>query len=406
MARAHVPYALLLAACLVAAPIPAAAEGAKKADPEAVAKGIAAFLKKKELGKKDPEEIGKRIAGLSEEDLATILDRLRGTDAKDRGAAAPAVEGIVEDALLSARWSLAVLRLPDAGKRLADASPAALCTLMSDLSRLEDAEPATRFTLRVMEGADLPVRLRAMDTLADLASWGGDAARLLPPLRKGLADPSPAVRDTALERLAGLSDLPALDWSIDHAGDAAEEEVVLREVKTRCCPGDRALEIATRTSRVRYGMEVDAWRELTDAERTEAREEMRRWRAKVGGNPLRNGDEGPFDPIPKVSTVIVDPLKAPVAAVRWWSEVDRAQFRLDLDEMSVGASSKLDWSSNFRLTVIASGAREGNWEAFARRARCGGRHRLPRRGFALIETSVQPLLDGKWKIWVRAYESR
>ena len=62
--------ALVLAFALV--PGPAAAEGGKKADLEGIAKTVAAFLKKKELGKKDPEEIGKKIAPLGEEDLASL----------------------------------------------------------------------------------------------------------------------------------------------------------------------------------------------------------------------------------------------------------------------------------------------------------------------------------------------
>jgi hypothetical protein len=385
---------------------PSGAEGGKKPDLEGIGKFVASFLKKKDLGKKDPEEIGRKIAGLAEGDLQALLERLRGTDAKDRGAAAPAVERIVEDALLSARYTPAVLHLPDAARRLADPSPEARCALASDLSRLEDAEPATRFVLWALEGGADPVRLRAVDTLADLCSWGGDGARILPALRKALDDPSPAVRDVALERLANLADPAALDWAVEHMGEPAEETALVRGVKDRFCPGDRALEIATRVSRIRYGIEVDAWRELPEAERTAAREEIRKWRAKTGGNPLRDGEEGPFDPIPKVASAVVDPLKSPTASVRWWSEVDRAQFRLDLDEMQVTASSRLDWSSNFRLTVIASGARQGDWEAFARRVRCGSRHRLPRRGFALVETAIQPLLDGRWKIWVRSFEPR
>jgi hypothetical protein len=77
---------------------------------------------------------------------------------------------------------------------------------------------------------------------------------------------------------------------------------------------------------------------------------------------------------------------------------------MDLDEMQVVAATKIDWVSSFRILVTASGARQGTWEAFARKVRCGARHRLPRRGFGLIETSIQPLLDGRWKIWVRAFE--
>ena len=409
-ARTSAFLALALAA---ASPPPAPALGgtprppaAAEADLAAVAKSLAGFAKKKELGKRDPEEIGRRIAGLAEGDLSWLLDRLKELPEKERGAAAPEVERIVEEALLGARWSPAVLRIPGAAKRLADPSAAARCGLLSDLSRLEDAEPATRFALWAIEGSAGPVRLRALDTLADLASWGGDAARILPALQKALADPSPAVRDLALERLANLSDPAALDWSLDHLGEAGEETVELRGRSETRCPGDRALEIVTRLSKIRFGMDGETFRALPEEERTAATAAFREWRAKAGGNPLRNGDEGPFDPIPKVTSAVVDPLKGAPATVRWWSEVDRAQFRLDLDELEVTASSMLDWSANFRLTVIASGARQGDWEAFARKVRCGARHRLPRRGFGLVESSVQPLLDGKWKIWVRAFEWR
>jgi hypothetical protein len=372
---------------------------------DGLAKALAAHMKKKELGKKDPEDIAKRLAGLAEEDLAALLERLRGIDAKDRGNAAPVVEKMAEDALLSARWGPAILRLPDAVRRLADPSEGARCTLIADLSRLEDAEPATRFTLWALEGASGPVRLRAVDALADLCSYGGDAARLLPPLRKALEDPSAAVRDLALERLAGLGDAAALDWSIEHAGEPAEESAVHREVKERRCPGERALEIATRATRVRYGMDADDWQALPEDERALAREQMRGVRSRAGDGLLRNGEEGPFDPIPKVTTVVLA-ANAGEASARWWSDVDRAQFRLDIDELQVAASSKLDWFANFRMTVIASGARQGNWEVFGRKIRCGGRHRMARKGFGLVETTVQPLLDGRFKVWVRAYESR
>jgi len=404
--------AVALAAALPAAarerpvPVVLAAEGAKKPDLEAIGKYVGSFMKKKELGKKDPEEIGRKIAGLGDADLATLLEGLRGAPEKDRGGAAPAVERIVEDALLSARYSPAILRIPEAAKRLADPDPAVRCALISDLSRLEDAEPATRFALWALEGGADPVRLRSVDALADLCSWGGDPARILPALQKALADPSPAVRDLALERLADMGEPAALDWAIEHMGEAGVETARVREAEGPRCPGDRALEIATRVSRIRYGITPDGFRELPEADRVALREEMRKWREKAGGNALRNGDEGPFDPVPKVASAVVDPVKDPSAGVRWWSEVDRAQFRLGLDEMQVVASTKLDWISNFRLTVIASGARQGNWEAYARGVRCGARHRLPRRGFALVETSIQPLLDGRWKIWVRSYESR
>jgi hypothetical protein len=393
-------FALLLALALA---VPAAAAGA---DLDAVARSLAAFQKKKELGKKDPEEIGRKIAGLGEADLATLLEGLRGAPEKDRGGAAPAVERILEDALLSARYSPAILRVPGAAKRLADPDPAVRCALLSDLSRLEDAEPATRFALWALEGGADPVRLRSVDALADLCSWGGDPARILPALRKALADPSPAVRDLALERLADMGEPAALDWAIEHMGEPGIETARVRERDETRCPGDRALELATRVSKIRYGIDADGFRALSEAERAALREEVKQWRGKAGGNAIRNGDDGPFDPVPKVTGVVVDPLKDPSASVRWWSEIDRAQFRLGLDEMQVVASTKLDWVAHFRLTAVASGARQGNWEAFARNVRCGARHRLPRRGFALVETSIQPLLDGRWKIWVRAYESR
>jgi hypothetical protein len=402
-------FLLLLAGVLVPGALPAPRAlalpaGDRKVDLPAVVKSLSAYMKKKELGKRDPEDIAKRIAGLGEEDLAWVLERLREVPEKDRGAAGAQVEKSVEDALLSARYSPAVLRIPEVAKRLADTAPAARCALMADLSRLEDAEPATRFCLWALSGGADAVRLRAIDVLADLVSWGGDPARILPALEKALADPSAAVRDLALERLAAVCHPAALDWSIEHLAEPAEETAAVREVQDRRCPGERALDIATRAAKLHFGMSAEEFRALPEADRDAVRAELRAWRGKAGSNPLRDGDEGRFDPVPKVVSAVVDPLKDPRATVRWWSDVDRAQFRLDLDEMDVAASTKSDWFANFRLTVIASGARQGNWESFARKLRCGVRHRLPRKGFGLVETTVQPLLDGKWKVWVRCYE--
>ena len=405
--RAVLALALLgLPALQAGLPGPRAAQAAgdRKVDLPAVAKAVSAFMKKKELGKRDPEDVAKRLEGLKEDDLSWVLDRLREVPEKERGAAAGEVVKLVEDALLSLRYTPAILRIPDAAKRLADTGDRARCALLADLSRLEDPEPATRIGLWALTGSAEPVRLRAIDVLADLCSWGGDAARLLPALAKALDDPSPAVRDLALERLLNLSELAALDWSVAHMAEPADEEVEVHEAKERRCPGDRALETVTRVSKLHFGMERDAFWAMPEEQRKAVVEELREWRAKAGGNPLRNGDDGPFDPIPKVVSVVVDPLKEPGATLRWWSEVDRAQFRLDLEDLEVTASSKIDWSSNFRLAVIASGARQGNWEAFARKVRCGARHRLPRKGFGLVETTVQPLLDGRWKVWVHAYE--
>jgi hypothetical protein len=389
-----------------ASPIPACIAGDRKPDLPALVRSLAGFMKRKDLGKRDPEEIAKKVAGVGADDLSWVLDRLREVPEKERGEAAPQVERVVQDLLLSVRFTPAVLRVPDAAKRLADPSPEARCFLMADLSRLEDAEPATRLALQEVAGGADPVRLRAVDVLADLCSWGGDASRLLPALQKALADPSAAVRDVALERLANLSDPAALDWSLEHLAEPAEETTVVREMKERRCPGERAMEIATRVSKLHYGLPVESYRDLPEADRNAIREELRRWKAKAGSNPLRDGDEGHFDPLPRVTSAVVEPVKDPAATLRWWSEVDRAQFRLDLDDMEVVATSKIDWTSNFHVAVIASGARQGSWDVIARRVRCGGRHRLPRRGFGLIETSVQPLLDGHWKIWVRAYEYR
>jgi hypothetical protein len=316
------------------------------------------------------------------------------------------VEARVEEAFLAARWGPGILRLPDAAKRIADPSDGARDALLADASRLEDPEPGTRLALWALEGGSLRVRLRAVDALGDLLSWGGDAARIAPALAKALGDPSAAVRDLALERLADAGEPAALDGALELCGLPAEEEAEVRGVVEKRCPGDRALEILTRASRIRFGLDPEGFRALEEGERKALLEEFRAWRTRAGGAALRNGEEGPFDPVPKVTTAIVDGRTADAATVRWWSEVDRAQFRLDLEELRVVASSKLDWSAGFRLTVVASGARQGNWEAFARRLRCGARHRLPRKGFGLVETSIQPLLDGRWRVRVFAYESR
>lgn len=405
---------LLLAAALLAAAPPAAAApgpppaegGGKKADLPAVVKSLSIFAKKKSLGKRDPEDIAKRIDGLAEEDLAWVLERLGEVPEKERGEAAPAVAGMVQDRILSIRYTPAVLRLPDAWKRLGDPSDAAREALLPDLARLEDAEPATRVGLWALEGGSLPVRLRAVDTLADLCSWGGDAARLLPALRKALADPSPAVRDLALDRLANLCDAAALDWCLEHMGEPAEETVEVRGTKERRCPGDRALVVLSLPSKLHFGLDGESFRGMEPERRAEVLEDYRKWRAASGGNPLRDLGEGPFEPIPKVSSVIIDPVKDPSASVRWWSEIDRAQFRLDLAEIMTVAVSQRDWVWSFELHVVASGARQGSWDALARKVRCGARHRLPRKGFGLVETSLQMLLDGRYRIWVRAYEWR
>jgi hypothetical protein len=403
--------AAALAAALPAAPAlpslaPPAAAGDPKPDLDGLVKFLASFMKKKSLGKRDPEDIGKRLAPIQEDDLSWVLDRLREVPAAGRAEAAAEVERLVEDALLSLRYSPAILRLPDAAKRLSDGAPAARCALLADLSRLEDAEPATRIALWCLEGGALAVRLRAIDVLADLCSWGGNPARLLPALVKALDDPSPAVRDLALERLVDLSEPAALDWALAHLGDGAEETTEVREAKETRCPGNRALELVTRVSKIRWGMDGASFREADEETRRAVEGEFRAWRAKAGANPIRSAGEGPFDPLPRVTSAVVDPAKTSSAALRWWSEVDRAQFRLDVDEIQVVATSRIDWAASFAIRVVASGARQGDWEATARKVRCGGRHRLPRRGFGLIETSIQPLLDGRWKVWVRAYEWR
>src|SRR5258706_2727802 len=207
-----------------------------------------------------------------------------------------------------------------------------------------------------------PVRLRVVDSLGDLASWGGDASRVLPALQKCLADPSPAVRDLALERLANLSDPVALDWALEHMGEAPEETVLVREKKERRCPGERAMEIVTRVSKLHWGMAAEAFRDLAEEDRKALRQEYKEWREKAGASALRNGDEGSFDPIPRVSSAIVEPSKDATATLRWWSVVDRAQFRMDLDDMEVTPSTRLDFSFGFHLSVIASGARQGSWD--------------------------------------------
>jgi hypothetical protein len=92
--------------------------------------------------------------------------------------------------------------------------------------------------------------------------------------------------------------------------------------------------------------------------------------------------------------------------VRWWSEIDRAQFHLAVEELDAVASSALDWTVKFHAVVTASGAREGTWEAYARGLRSGDRYRFARRGFALLQVSVQILADGRRRVFVRAHESR
>jgi hypothetical protein len=394
------------AASAAASPAPPALEEGKKPDLPALVKFLQSFFRKSALSAKDPEAIGQRLAGVSAEDLAWVLERLREVPAKERGAAAAAVEKLVDDARLSTLWGAGILRLPDAATRLDDPSAPARCSLLADASRLEDPEPGTRLALEGLADTRLVVRLRAVETAADLASWAGDPARLVPALVKALEDASPAVRDVALERLADIADMAAVDWALAHAGEPAAEHAEVRGRKETRCPGDRATAILNRASRTQTPAEPEAVRALSEAERKELLDGFRAWRASVRGNPLRDGGEGPFDPLPKLTTAIVDPRKAPTATLRWWSEVDRAQFRLDLDEFDVGAITKEDFRADFRLMVIASGQRQGDWEAFARHLRCGMRHRLPRRGFGLIETTIQPLLDGRWKVFVRAYEAR
>lgn len=409
--RAAPLLVLALAAALpgtaaTAAPAPAAPEGKKASDPEALVRFLRSFFRKSALSAKDPEAIAKRLEGVPPEDLSWVLDRLRETPEKERGPSAAAVERLVDDARIAALWSPGILRLPDAAKRLADASDPVRCALLADASRLEDPEPATRLALASTAGTAVPVRLRAVETLGDLASWGGDPARILPALAKALEDPSPAVRDLALERLADLADPSALDWALAHAGEPAAEEAEVRGRAGSRCPGDRAVELINRASRTTTPVDPEAFRALPEADRKEYLDGCRAWRASVRGNPLRDGGEGPFDPVPKTVSTVVDPKQSPTATLRWWSEVDRAQFRLDLDEFEVAAATRLDFVATFRLVVIASGQRQGDWEAFSRGLRCGMRHRLPRKGFGLIETAIQPLLDGRWKVWVRAYESR
>jgi hypothetical protein len=166
------------------------------------------------------------------------------------------------------------------------------------------------------------------------------------------------------------------------------------------------VEVVKRASRLRFGLDGEGWRAMTGEERKAFAAELAEWRDRAGANPLLHGTEGPFDPLPKVTSVVVSAKGDATASVRWWSEVDRAQFRLELDSIQVAATTRIDWAFGFHMTVGASGARQGDWEAFARKVRCGARHRLPRKGFGLVETSIQPLLDGRWKVWVRAYEWR
>jgi len=395
---------LLLA--LAALSPPALAEGEKKPDLPGLVKFLKSFGGKKALARKEPEAIGKRLEGVPADDLSWVLDRLREAEEKERGPAAAEVERLVEDAMLSARWSPGILRLPDAAKRLSDGTDEGRCALLADASRLEDPEPATRLALESIGAASAAVRLRAAETLGDLASWGGDAGRVLPALVKALGDASPAVRDVALERLADVAEPSALDWALAHAGEEGEEEAVVRGKKEVRRPGDRAIRVLNQASRTKNPVEPEAFRMLPAEERAAVLEGFKAWRAGAKGNPLRDAGEGPFDPVAKTSSAVVDPKMDAAGAVRWWSDVDRAQFRLDLEEFDVVAVSKVDYVASFRLTVIASGQRQGSWEAFARGVRCGMRHRLPRRGFGLVETSIQPLLAGRWKVWVRAYEWR
>ncbi|MHC4922668.1 MAG: HEAT repeat domain-containing protein [Planctomycetota bacterium] len=387
----------------------AAVEGGRKKkapDLEKIVKTLSNLMKRRKLGKKDPERIADKIEPLDEQGLSWVLDRLALVEGKGRGDAAPLVETQLRDRLLGMRYGKGILKLPNAWERMADADPAARDRLLSDLSRLEDPEPATRFALWVLSGGETRVRLRALDTVADLLSWGGDSERLLPALHKALEDPSPAVRDLALERLVNLSDTKALDWALDHLGAPEKETTTVRERSEERCPGDRALLLLAHYSKSHLDLEPDEYRKMTEDERKAVETEFRAWRKKGGANPLRNGNDGPFDPVPKVTTRIVKPDAAREVQVRWWSEIDRASFQMTLEELDVVASSTVDYTTTFRLYVIASGARQGSWEAFARRVRCGERYRLPRKGFGLIETSVQPLLDGRWKVWVLAYESR
>jgi hypothetical protein len=84
------------------------------------------------------------------------------------------------------------------------------------------------------------------------------------------------------------------------------------------------------------------------------------WRDGAGARPLLEGADGAFDPVPKVTAVTLA-KDAPEGAVRWWSEIDRAQFHLAVEELDAVASSALDWTVKFHAVVTASGAREGTW---------------------------------------------
>jgi hypothetical protein len=402
-ARSLVVPALIIAWVVPVAPI---AFGDKAPDPAVVAKFLSGMAKRKSLSSRDREELRKRLDSLDEAGLLAVRDALRGLGPKDRGEAATEVIGSTENALLSMRWGPGVLSLPGAIARFEEPSPDAKAALLVDLARIEDAEPGTRLGLWAIESADLALRLRAVDVLADLASYAGDSARLLPPLRKALGDPSAAVRDLALERLVELCDVSALDWALEHCMDPAEETVTVREVEERRCPGERAFLLLARTSKQHTDVEPGEVRSLPTEKRELVLADFRTWRAGVGGSVLRDGSDGPFDPTPKVTTVLVPKDVGTEVVARWWSEIDRAAFRMTLEDLTVVASSTRDWSASWRAVVIASGARQGNWETFARRVRCGGRHRLPRQGFALVETTVQTLLDGRYKVYVRAYESR
>ncbi len=411
MRRAAAPLlAALAVGVLFAVPAggaaPAGAAEGRKQDPEAVAKGLLPFLKRRALGAKDPDEVRRRLAPLDEAGLAAVLDTLRRSPEAEAGPSAVAVLRIVSDALLAARWTPAVLSIPDAASRIESPDPGVRAALLADAARLEDAEPATRLALGAMAATPLPLRLRAVDVVADLCSYAGDPGRLLPALRKALEDPSPAVRDLALERLADLGDAVALEWSLDHLFDAASEEAEVRERREARSPGERAFLLLARESKMHTGMEPSEARALSEEGRAALVGDFRAWFAKAGPGALRNGSDGPFDPVPRVTTQVVPADRADDVRIRWWSDIDRAAFQATYEGVDLSATSALDWTVTFRMVVIASGARQGNWESLVRRFRCGERHRQARKGFGLVETTVQHLLDGRIKFHVRAYESR
>src|SRR5258706_9355852 len=173
--------AALLAAVVAggARPVPAATPlsppvaGDRKADLPAIVRSLAVQMKQKNLGKREPEDIAKRLAGIGEDDLSWILDRLHEVPAKERGEAAPEVEKVVQDILLTARYTAGILRIPDAAKRVADPSMEGRCQLLAELTRLEDPEPATRFAIAAYAGGMDPVRLRGVGPPGDLPPWGG-----------------------------------------------------------------------------------------------------------------------------------------------------------------------------------------------------------------------------------------